>query len=100
MLDGEESRMKPWTVLLFSDGFYTMPRNGGEVQSFAWSPFSEVREVSHNADDHNSPFGSLPAFTLYLFSQNLGFVFAPWGEDAFAERQRWVTAMSSTLQHF
>lgn len=101
MLDGEENRMKRWTVLLFSNGFYTVPHGGGELQSFAWSPFSEVREVSSaTSEDKCSGFGGLPAFTLYLFSQNLGFVFAPWGEGAVADRRRWCVAMSWALQAF
>lgn len=100
MLDGEENRMKQWTVLLFSNGFYTVPRGGGDLQSFAWSPFSEVREVSPCAEDPSSPFAQLPAFTLYLFSQNLGFVFAAWGDGSAAERRRWVAAMSDAVQSF
>jgi len=102
MLDGQEQQMKRWTILLFSNGFYTVPQgcDGGELQSFAWSPFSEVRELNPDPEEQPTVWGTLPAFTLYLFSQSLGFVFAPYADGAAAERRRWVAAMASTLQAF
>jgi len=95
MLDGEDNCMKIWSVLLFANGFYAVPRSGGgAVQSFAWSPFSEVRE------DAFCPFGDLPAFAVYIFAHNMGFIFATWGDEAEEQRRQWVAALSYSLNFF
>lgn len=106
MLDGAENCMKPWTILLFSNGFYAVPHGahspGGHdgAQSFGWSPFAEVRELAVDPEDKSCPFRCFSAFTVYLFRQDVGFVFATKGEGAAKERHRWVAAMAGTVQGF
>lgn len=109
MLDGADNAMKPWTVLLFSNGFYAVSQSGAGrepeergpgMHSFAWSPFAEVRELAADPEDRSCPFRTTSAFALYLFGQNMGFVFATWGKSASKERQLWVSAMAEALHTF
>jgi len=107
MLDGKDNTMKPWTVLVFSNGFYAVsqsPRQDGNsgdgMHSFAWSPFTEVRELTSDPKDASCPFRDMSAFALYLFGQSMGFVFATWGASAGKERHQWVQTLTDALEAF
>lgn len=106
MLDGAENRMKPWTILLFSNGFYASRQWNedkaptGEMQSFAWSPFALVREIAADPTDPRCPLRGMWPFSIYLFAQNIGFVFSTFGEHADQERKAWMAAMVEALHAF
>lgn len=88
--------VKPWTVLLFGNGFYAIARSGS-VHSFAWSPFSllALEDDQHGPSTASS---SRCCFSLSILAHNMGFFFALNGRDAEAKRQRWMDGMALSLR--
>lgn len=84
--------MKPWSILLFSNGFYAIARSTGTVQSFAWSPFCILREEFTDKDFSGS------AFSLSMVVQDVGFLLAARSEEA--EVTSWVSHIARTLRTF
>lgn len=115
MYDGQE--MQPMTVLVFTTGFFVVagPATCGWEEasttlheSFAWSPFAEVRSFEgdplngylHDINMPAHPDDRSCKFALNLFAQNVGFVFATTGANAAKERASWVALLKHALQSF
>jgi len=90
--DPNPRSFKPWSVLLFANGFYAA---GGALRSFAWSPFSVLNEESIEGAPP-----SYRSFSLSILAHDMGFVFATRGSDADAKRRRWVDDMAETLRSY
>jgi len=101
------------TALLFSGGLYMVSRSSGEVQSFAWSPFSILTDMPASRGG-----ALLPGFSLSLPRQelqasggaedgaearhdaDLEMIFTVMGLDATARQQRWLGDLSSAMNLF
>jgi len=93
--------MKPWTVLLFTNGFYAIARSSGLVHSFAWSPFSLLREEYMNKAVDESQCGRDDlGFTLSILPHDMGFVFGSRARDPKKECKQWLADMAKTLRTY
>mmetsp|Transcript_64566 Transcript_64566/g.101806 ORF Transcript_64566/g.101806 Transcript_64566/m.101806 type:complete len:541 (-) Transcript_64566:74-1696(-) len=98
ILDNCVMKLKAWTVLLFTNGFYAISRTGA-LHSFAWSPFTVILEEPSDPE----LLGGRPAFSVQIFAHDIGFVFAANGSTALeAENTRrdWMDEMVRTLRKF
>jgi len=92
IFDSRWGTLKPWSILLFANGFYAVSRNGS-VHSFAWSPFSVI-----DLDEIPGLAGFL-GFSLSILDQATGFIFA-FGREAQSTRRKWIDVMASTLRKY
>jgi len=122
LYDWQTESLKPWSVLLFANGFYAVSRSSGEIHSFAWSPFTLVQAHAPAASASSSSSSSrlrrsLTAkedrsvgeeisertgrrtFTLSILSHEMGFVFSGADDDsADVESLQWMYEMVRTLR--
>lgn len=101
MFDPLSGLMKPWTILVFTRGFYAIARNSGMVHSFAWSPFSILIEDRAKGTDE-SPRGIREdcGFSLSILPSDMGFVFGSNSRDPKRECREWIAAMAKTLRTY
>lgn len=97
VIDLKTKSMRPWTIVLFQNGFYAVARLRGVTHSFCWSPFSLVREETLPKGVGEELTG-LPIFTLQMVSQSRSFVFT--AEGAEDRRRAWVDDMARALRTY
>jgi len=117
LYDWQTESLKPWSVLLFANGFYTVSRSSGDIHSFAWSPFTLVQANAPASASSSCPRRTLPAkedrsvgeeisertgrrtFTLTILSHKMGFVFSGADDDSDdVESLQWMYEMVRTLR--
>lgn len=85
---------EPCSILIFSNGFYLVRRDTGQVQSFAWAPFSVVRE-GPMAPAKTSE--ALQIFSVCIPTYQKQLLFATSGENAHVQRCKWLRKLSRSL---
>jgi len=85
-------------LFLHMNGFRIRTPSDEEVLSISWSPFSLVQSCRLNStiDDEKAPW--LRLFRVSVYAHSWSHVFAVQGEDADAERARWVADMARVLR--
>lgn len=98
LVPDDDNRFQEVDLTLLVDGLRIEPAGGGITETLAWSPFALVQACRLHSHQADVALSWLRLFKVSIFQHGNSHFFACWGEEADAERARWVAEISRAIR--
>lgn len=98
LVPDDEKHFREVNLALQADGLRIEPTDGGAPTTVAWSPFALVQACRLHTQQADKALAWCRLFKVSVFQHGVSHFFACWGEEADAERARWVAEISRALR--